>query len=289
MSSSERPPGDDDERDDDPLAFVPDERDQAEAAGDPPTGASSLDPATLVGPPERPSFAPEDDDRGRAAAVARAVGGRWVAVIVVLAAVIGGVSLLTAGGGGESRGTVKTGSKLPPFAAPLATAPKLKSDDVNLAAKPNQGQAGSVAACSIVNPSVVTSCGLLRRGPLVLAMFSSGVGECVGTVDEIDRLRARFPRIQTLAVAIGGEHGSTAKTVRARRWRLPVAYDRDGALSSRLGVAVCPFVLFVESDGRIAERLIGTPAPGALARGMAALAAPAPTGDAGSPTPASGR
>lgn len=282
MSTSDQPPdsNDGDERDHDPLAFAPDERDEAEAAGTPPT---------LVGPPDLPRYEPDDDPRGRAAAVAQAVGGRWVAVIVILVAVIAGVSLLTVGGGGETRGTVKTGSLLPPFAAPLATAPKLKNDDVNLAAKPNQGQAGSVAACSIVNPSVVTSCGLLRRGPLVLVMFSSGVGECVRTVDEIDRLRTRFPRLQTLAVAIGGEHGSTAKTARARRWRLPVAYDRDGALSSRLGVAVCPFVLFVGSNGRIAERLIGTPAPGALARGMAALAAPAPTGAVRSPAPASGR
>ncbi len=237
--------------------FAPDERDEQESTGVPPA------------PPSRPSIDPQVVE------VARASGNRWWAAIVVLVLIIVGGSLLTLYNGRSGSPAVGPGDSLPPFAAPLATAPKLEHDAVNYAAHADEGEAGRVPACSIDNPSVITSCALLDTGPLVLMMFGNGIDECVRAVDDLNRLRTRYPGLQTLAVAIGGDHAKTRETVRNRRWTLPVAYDRDGGLSSRLGAPACPFVLFVAPDGTVELRLFGSVSADELDQAMRDLAADA--------------
>lgn len=228
----------------DGLGFAPDERDRREAAGH-------------VGPVAAPAGSPDPAAAAEAVETARATGNRWWAAIVVLVLIVVGGSLLTLYNGRSGSPAVDPGETLPPFAAPLATEPKLEHDAVNYAEHADEGEAGRVPACSVEDRSVVTSCALLDRGPLVLMMFAGGIDACVAAVDDLDRLRARYPQVQTLAVAIGGEHDKTARTVRNRRWTLPVGYDRDGGLSSRLGAPSCPFVLFVGADGTVRERLFG--------------------------------
>lgn len=285
----------------DGLSFAPDERDRREASG---TGGVS-GPSGAGADPGAGAPVPEDGDGARrvdpvafggvpqdvrALDVARSVGSRWLAAIVVLLLLVVGVSLLTVYNGREGSPSIGEGDRLPPFAAPLATAPKLEHDAVNFAAHRGEGDAGRVPACSIDDPSVVTSCAALRKGPLVLMMFGIGVQECVTAVDELDRLAPRYPGVGTLAVAIGGRHDKTATVVRDRRWRLPVAYDRDGGLASRLGAPACPFVLFVQADGLVVEQLFGSVTSAELAEGMARLAATSPSpGTSTTSTPRPGR
>lgn len=252
------------------LGFAPDERDAREADGSA--------PPTAQAPPRVPPV-----DPGVVEAV-RATGNRWWAAIAVLVLLVVGGSLLTLYNGRSGSPTVDVGERLPPFAAPLATAPKLEHDAVNYAEHADEGEAGRVPACSVENPSVITSCALLDRGPLVLAMFGLGVDECVTTVDDLDRVRGRYPGVQALAVAIGGDHAKTATAVRNRRWSLPVAYDRDGGLSSRLGAPACPFLLFVGADGVVRERLFGSADGAAIDAATSRLAA---TAERGATAPAS--
>lgn len=250
--------------DDDDFGFAPDERDQREASG------------LAPGVPSPPPHGPDPAAAAGAIEIARATSNRWWAAIVALVLVVVGGSLLTLYNGRSGSPAVDPGERLPPFAAPLATEPKLEHDAVNYAEHADEGEAGRVPACSVDESSVVTSCALLDRGPLVLMMFASGIDTCVTAVDDLNRLRARYPGVQTLAVAIGGEHDKTATTVRNRRWTLPVAYDRDGGLSSRLGAPSCPFVLFVAADGTVRDRLFGGAYTEAgLDRGMRDLAAEA--------------
>lgn len=267
-----------DDRDDgapedaDGFGFAPDERDRREAAGH-------------VGPAASASPSP-DELSTEAVEAARATGNRWWAAIVVLVLIVVGGSLLTLYNGRSGSPAVDPGERLPPFAAPLATEPKLEHDAVNYAEHADEGEAGSVPACSVEDRSVITSCALLDRGPLVLAMFAGGIDACVSSVDDLDRLRARYPRVQTLAVAIGGQHDKTARIVRDRRWTLPVAYDRDGGLSSRLGAPSCPFVLFVAPDGTVRERLFGGEyTQQQLEAGMRDLAAEARRATSTTPSP----
>lgn len=240
------------------LDFAPDERDQQEASGL---------PAPVPAPRAPPAF------DGGLVEEARASGNRWWLAIAVLVLVLVGGSLLTLYNGRNGSPTVGPGDPLPPFAAPLATAPKLERDAVNYAATADEGEAGRVPACSVSNPSVITSCRLLDEGPLVLMMFATGVDECVTAVDDLNRIRRKYPGVRALAVAIGGEHGRTATTVRNRRWTIPVAYDRDGGLSARIGAPACPFVLFVAADGTVRQRLFGDVSADELEQGIRALAA----------------
>ena len=64
--------------------------------------------------------------------------------------------------------------------------------------------------------------------------------------------------MQFAAVSIGSNGRKTAAVVRAHGWRIPVAYDRDGAIGALYGVAVCPMVELAYRGGRVAERLIGS-------------------------------
>ncbi|WP_320672616.1 hypothetical protein [Patulibacter defluvii] len=277
--------------DGDPFGFAPDERDLRPDDVPPPAVASDEAPAdepateeaeeerprTPVDAGLRPMPGPRVQRGVRMGTVTRAVGGRYMLLVIGLLLGLVTISLLTRRNDDDGAGTIAIGSALPPFAAPIATEPKLPGgrEDVNLASRSGQGQAGKHPACSIRNRSVVTSCALLRgHRPLVLVLFTHGMDQCVRTVDEVDRLRRRWPQVATLAVAFGGEHDGTAELVRQRRWTLPVAYDRDGGLGARLGMPVCPFVLFVGRDGRVAAREIGAIAPDALERQMARLAAP---------------
>jgi hypothetical protein len=282
----------------DPFAFGPDDQDDP----DPRTGRSAADrdgatddPADGAGPADGPPSRRRRRRERRAARTdeenetirtvadeasrrAQAIGVRWLAVAGIVLVLLAGVSTLT-GRGGEQGGDVQAGETLPPFAAPLATRPELKGqDDVNVADGDGQGERGRRAACSITSSSAITSCALLRRGPLVLVIFSRGIDACVSAVDELDRVRGRYPGLQTLAVATLGRHGPTAETVASRRWTLPVAYDRDAGLSTLLGAPACPLVLFVRQDGTIAQRIIGEVSTAALTRGIDALLRPATPG-----------
>jgi hypothetical protein len=229
------------------------------------SGGSVVDPA--VGAAEREREAARARVAEEAAArrallaaeasrTAQAASTRWLIAGVVLILILAVGSTLLAGRGADDA-QVRPGERLPAFAAPLATRPKLAQDDVNLAQRDDQGQAGRRAACSIREPSAVTSCALLRDGPLVIVVFSRGVDACLRAVDDVEAVRRALPGLGTLAVATNAEHDEAAEIVRARRWGLPVVYDRDGALASRLGAAVCPLVLFVRRDGSVADRIVG--------------------------------
>lgn len=289
-SGDDRPAGEGPRRadgPDDPFAFP------AEDGGPAPGDAASGAPAPAP-PPGRtrrgrrgtrrpvPQDAPEDDRTARmrnvadeASAHARAVGARWLVGAVVVFLVLVVFTTVSGGPDGDG-GDVRPGERLPEFAAPLVSEPKLSAEDVNLATKDGQGEAGEKAACSIRNRSVVTSCALLARGPLVVVVFSRGVGSCVEAVDAVDAERRRFPGLQALAVSLLGRHDTTGETARDRRWTLPVVYDRDGALGSVLGVPACPLVLFVRPDGTVDRRIIGELDRAELVAGMRRLVAPAP-------------
>lgn len=293
----------------DPFAF-PDDDATADDAPPSPPGPSPSDapPAASPARAQTPTTSrrtrrgarragervPVEDERtarirataDEASAHARAIGARWLAGAVVVFLIL--VVVTTVGGGPDGDGgDVRPGERLPDFAAPLVTEPRLDAEDVNLAAEDGQGEAGNRAACSIRNRSVVTSCALLARGPLVVVVFSRGVDSCVRAVDLVDAERRRFPGLQALAVSLLGRHDSTGETARDRRWTLPVVYDRDGALGSVLGVPACPLVLFVRRDGTVDRRIIGDLDRAELVAAMRRLTTPpAPAGttvDATSP------
>jgi hypothetical protein len=167
-----------------------------------------------------------------------------------------------------SRGP-KAGSRLPPFAAPLATGDV--DGDVNVARKAGEGNMGNRPACSVRGRGILNSCELAERGPFVLAFLATRGTKCTRQLDVLERARAAHPDIQVAAVAIRGDRGDLRALVASHGWRFPVAYDRDGILANLLGVAVCPLIVYALPGGIVRESTVGEIGRRALDRRLDAL------------------
>lgn len=164
---------------------------------------------------------------------------------------------------------LKAGTKVPPFAAPLATG--TVQGDVNVARRPDQGAAGRRPACSVRGPGILNSCQLAERGPFVLAFVATRGGRCTRELDRLQRVSTRHPHVQLAAVSIRGDRGDLRELVRRRGWRFPVAWDRDGILANLYGVAVCPLITYALPGGTVQSTSVGELDDGGLDRRLTAL------------------
>lgn len=166
---------------------------------------------------------------------------------------------------------LKIGTKVPPFAAPLALGSL--EGDVNVARKANQGSAGRRPACSVRGPQIVNSCELGERGAYVLAFLATRGTQCTRELDRLARVHARHPRVQVAAISIRGDRDDLRAIVRRHGWSFPVGYDRDGALSNAYHVQICPQLTFARRGGSVVETTFGELDPTALAAKARRLAA----------------
>ena len=201
----------------------------------------------------------------------------WLLGIVALLA-IGFVVFNGARTAGPGARGLAPGAKLPPFAAPLATAGAdcdEPSDpcDANVATRAGQGAAGGRPACDVRGRTILNVCELGERGPVVLAFLATRGGDCADALDLLDRVARRHPGVQVAAVGIRGELGELRETVERRRWRFPVGWDRDGILANLYGVAVCPHITYARWPGRVHGTSLGDVAERELERRIAAVVA----------------
>lgn len=187
----------------------------------------------------------------------------WLLGLVTLVAVVVLTVTLIKTGGGKGTPGLEPGTVIPPFAAPLVLSSI--DGDVNLARKGNAGDAGSVSACSITQPGVLTSCALTARTPLILA-FSTLDDRCLNQLDVLNEVaRSERGRTRVVGVAARGDRDRWRELVR-QRWRYPVVYDRDGAMTGVYGVQLCPQLVIVHTGGRVAKTVIGEVTAQALRR-----------------------
>ncbi len=186
-----------------------------------------------AGPPPRP-----EPPRGIS-------GVTW---LVGVAAVLGlaYITLNTARTDAPGARGVPAGRPLPPFAAPLARSGL--EGDANVAVT-RQGAGGPRPACEVRGPGVLNVCALAEAGPVVLAFVAARPRACLNQLDVLDRAARARPRARFAAVAIRGDRGDLRATVRRRGWRIPVAHDRDGAVSNVYGIGVCPTIHFAARGG----------------------------------------
>jgi hypothetical protein len=195
--------------------------------------------------------------------------GTWIAGVAAVA-VLCYIALNTLGTDAPGSKGLQEGERMPPFAVPLATAPGRDDVDANVATKPGQGNAHH-RACDVRGPGVLNSCELAERGPVALAFFATNDKRCAQQVDVLDRLAPRFPGISFAAIAIKAKRGQAADAVRAHRWRLPVGFDHDAAVTNLYAVAVCPLVTFADSGGTVTASTLGLQDTAALTRRLEAL------------------
>jgi hypothetical protein len=185
-------------------------------------------------------------------------GGRRYGWFLALAAaaLIVYVSLNTLSSQHVGSAGLKAGTRVPPFAAPLALGPL--DAPVNIARKPNQGNlVGNTPACKVRGPGILNSCQLGERGPFVLAFLATRGARCTRELDALQRVAARHRDLQLAAISIRGNRDDLRKLVREHGWRFPVAWDLDGRLANLFGVAVCPQLTYVLPGGIVHDTTIG--------------------------------
>ena len=163
-----------------------------------------------------------------------------------------------------------TGKRMPAFAMPLALG--TLDGDANVATKRNQGSAGVRPACQVRGSEILNVCQLWERGPVALAFLATRGAQCERELDRLQVIGRQYPRVQIAAVAIRGDRGDLRRDIRARGWRFPVGYDRDGAVANLYGVAVCPHITLADRGGKVRKTLIGSISTARLRAEIGALA-----------------
>jgi hypothetical protein len=182
------------------------------------------------------------------------VGLLFLAVIVI--ATLGTLN----GGGGEC--TLGLDCKeprwpLPEFAVPDAAGQlegdaNVAQDDCESAAVPCPADARRPPACQIRTPGAIRVCDLFDR-PLVISFwFTKGAGDCVAQQDVVDSVYQRYRgRVNFLSLDVRDDRDTVQGLIRQHGWKMPVGYDRDGAVASLFRVGGCPTFAYVYPGGTL--------------------------------------
>jgi hypothetical protein len=167
----------------------------------------------------------------------------WViGVAVVIAIGAAGLNALPNAGRGYHGPAV--GKPLPHFAAPSATSSA--DGDPNIKQRTGDRTANKTAACDVRVPGALRLCDYTSK-PLVLT-FIVPTQACEDYLDRVDRIRARFPGVNFLAVVSAPTKRARA-LVASRHWGQPVAVDRNGALLTLYRVGICVTQVFAYRGG----------------------------------------
>jgi hypothetical protein len=185
--------------------------------------------------------------------------GLLFAVVIVIAV------LNEVGGGGE--GTLGLDEQpprwpLPEFAVPSATADlegdaNVAQDDCAASQVPCPADSRRTPACRVRETGAIRVCDLFDRPSLISFWFSRG-GDCVSQQDAVNAAFARYgERVRFLSLNIGDDRDTVRELVRERGWRMPVGYDRDGAVAGLYRVGGCPTFAYVYPGGTLHSASIG--------------------------------
>jgi thiol-disulfide isomerase/thioredoxin len=191
----------------------------------------------------------------------------FVGIAFLILIVVATVNTIRTQGGA----TLERGTPLPEFAVPDARTGPLDNDanifqdDCSTSENPCPSDARRTPACQIPKAGAIRVCDLFDR-PLVLSFWFTKGASCLPTQDLVDQAAARYRgRVNFLSIDVRDDPSTVQQIVSERGWRMPVGYDRDGAVSNLYRVGVCPTVLFVYPGGVLDFEKIGT---GALSAPM---------------------
>jgi len=196
------------------------------------------------------------------------VGLLFLAVIVI-------ATVQTLGDGGGSEGTLGLDRQeprwpLPEFAVPAAAGElegdaNVAQDDCESAAVPCPGDARRAPACRIRSAGALRVCDFFDR-PLVISFWFTKGGDCADQQDIVDAVYRRYRgRVNFLSLNVRDDRDTVRDLIRQRGWRLPVGYDRDGAVASLYKVGGCPTFAYAYPGGTLQSASIGDLSAGQLA------------------------
>jgi hypothetical protein len=194
-----------------------------------------------------------------------AVGLIFLALIVV-------VTIHTLNGGGEDiLGLDEQPPRwpLPEFAVPVAAGSlegdaNVYQDDCGSSSLPCPEGSTRVPACGIAVAGAIRVCDLFDR-PLVISFWFGTTGACEAQQNVVSTVAARYRgRVNFLSRDVRDARGSVRELVRRHGWKMPVGFDRDGAVAELYRVAACPTFAYAYPGGTLQSAGIGELDVGAL-------------------------
>jgi hypothetical protein len=112
-------------------------------------------------------------------------------------------------------------------------------------------------ACRISTPGALRVCDFFAR-PLVLSFWFSHGGTCSEQQDVVSEVYARYRgRVNFLSLDVRDGRETVRELIRKRGWKMPVGYDRDGAVAGLYRVGLCPTFAYVYPGGTLQDASIG--------------------------------
>jgi hypothetical protein len=151
---------------------------------------------------------------------------------------------------------------LPEFAVPAAAGAlegdaNVAQDDCESAAIPCPEDARRTPACRIDDPDAIRICDLFDR-PLVISFWFTKGGDCAQQQDVVDSVYRRYRgRVNFLSLDVHDDRDTVRDLVREHGWKMPVGYDRDGAVASLFRVGGCPTLAYVYPGGTLESAEVG--------------------------------
>lgn len=166
-------------------------------------------------------------------------------VVVILLALVN--MLRTEDSGTVGIGEVGRGEPVPKFAVPVATSDL--DGDANI--DPKQ-------ACGVEGADVIRICDFFDR-PLVMSFwFTKGGSQCIDQQDVFDDVALKYrARLGALSINVRDERDDVRSLIEDHGWKVPVGYDRDGAVSNIYRVGGCPTFIYVRKGGVMKNASIG--------------------------------
>jgi hypothetical protein len=125
----------------------------------------------------------------------------------------------------------------------------IAQDDCETAANPCPADQRRTPACRIDAAGAIRVCDLFDR-PLVLSFWFTRGADCLPTQDVVDSVYRRYRgRVNFLSIDVRDDLGTVRDIIEEHGWRVPVGYDRDGAVSDIYHVGGCPTVAFAYPGG----------------------------------------
>lgn len=151
---------------------------------------------------------------------------------------------------------------LPEFAVPVATSrlegdANVAQDDCSTGQIPCPPDAGLTPACKVRGANVIRVCDLFDR-PLVISFWFSMGGTCVDQQDAVNTVYERYrDRVNFLSLDVRDSRDTVRDLVRERGWKMPVGFDRDGAVATLYRVGVCPTFAYAYPGGTLQSASAG--------------------------------
>jgi hypothetical protein len=182
-----------------------------------------------------------------------AVGFLFLVIIAIAT-----IDTLGGGGGERTLGLDRQPDRwpLPEFAVPIAAGglegdANVAQDDCESSAVPCPEDARRTPACRIRTAGALRVCDLFSR-PLVISFWFTKGGDCTEQQDIVDSAYRRYRgRVNFLSLDVRDDRDTVRELVRQRGWKMPVGYDRDGAVAGLYRVGGCPTLAFAYPGGTL--------------------------------------